>query len=437
MLALILHCGTDNSAFKSTRVVALLVAPSNRIRPSSTPLYVSSSSTSISTTPIFSDAARWHRDRRKEMISLYGGEIIPMEKASSSQNLALPTLLLGNSLLLCLSVLSARLPLYQVVLLSIFPGSIFSLWQLQILHDNLHGSLLHKSKLKIFGMPKKHLQNIILFFGSMPSVFGYYLYLKRGHLTHHTNVGDKGSASLAQLFDSPSVDFEDGDVLFVAHRMKLKGDIGPKFTIFGKEVKMSISKGGFSMWRDGSTLRNMLFFALSFMYERLMLVLNDVVVAMTGRNFFFPNKPPEFHADCALYARVATAVRLSLWKFAGIKSLLFLYLSETLWSIPPHPCCSMFVTNHASPSSDGKDCVPSSSTYAGRWYSILTMGTNFHTEHHDFPSIPLHQLWKLRKIAPEYYRTREGDDNVWTIMKDAFRKPDYYACMDVGVGSLK
>jgi fatty acid desaturase len=389
-----------------------------------------SGSSSISS---LSDASLWHRDRRKEMLAQFGDQIRHLEMKESSQKVALPILVAANLLLLGLSILSGRLPIYQVILLSIFPGSILSLWQLQILHDNLHGSLLDKSKSKLWGVKKSRLQDVILFLGSMPSVFGYYLYLKRGHLTHHTNVGNKDSASLAQLFDSPSPDFEDGDVLFVAHRMKLKGAIGPTFSVAGKEIKMSIAKSGLNMWKDGSTLRNMIFFAVSFMYERIMLVVNDALVALIGRNLFFPNKPANFHSDCTLYARVATVLRLSLWKFSGMKALLFLYLSETLWSIPPHPCCSMFVTNHGSPTTPEGECSPSSSTYAGRWYSVLTLGTNFHTEHHDFPTIPLNQLWKLRQIAPEYYRP--DGDNVWSIMKQAFRKPDYYACMDVGVGS--
>jgi hypothetical protein len=54
------------------------------------------------------------------------------------------------------------------------------------------------------------------FLQSMPSAFGYYLYLKYGHLSHHKNVGDPNQANLAQLFDSDQADFEDCDVLFVA-----------------------------------------------------------------------------------------------------------------------------------------------------------------------------------------------------------------------------
>ena len=173
-----------------------------------------------------------------------------------------------------------------------------------------------------------------------------------------------------------------------------------------------------------------------------MLCWNDVVVAITGRNFFFPNKPDEFHRQCATYTRCAVAMRLLLFLAAGWKALLFLYWSETLWSIPPHPACAMFITNHGSSSSDNdgvdneNQCRPTSSTYAGAWYSILTLGTNYHCEHHDFPTIPFHLLGRLHQLAPSYYPHGAEDDdnnklppqNVFAIMKKTFSEPEFYAC---------
>ena len=402
------------------------------------PIKINESIIESSKPSTLSPAAQWHKNRRRQMLQKYASQILPLERDSSSNTLALSLLSLSNVALLSLAIVcgTAQLSLGQVALLALFPGSMFSLWTLQILHDCLHGSLLQKGQQKfLFGtMKRKQLQDAILFWGSMPSVFGYYLYLKYGHLTHHKSLGDPQAASLKQLFDSSQKDFEDGDVLFVAHRMKLKGEVGPKFNIGGKEITMSISKTGFNNWKVGKPLRNALVFATSFMYERFMLMINDVVVAMTGRNYFFPNKPKEFHDECAKYCRCAVLVRGLLWKLAGWKSLLFLYLSETLWSIPPHPASAMFVTNHGSTidENDGGACIPSSSTYAGRWYSLFTLGTNYHCEHHDFPTIPLHRLGELRKIAPEFYK--EGsDDNVFRIMKKAFAKPEFYACMNAGI----
>lgn len=367
------------------------------------------------------------------MLEKYGDAIGRLERDATSGALALSLLVLSNASLFALALLSGSLPLPRVALLAAFPGSMLSLWTLQILHDVLHGSLLSKRRRTFLGMKRKDLQEGLLFWGSMPSAFGYYLYLKYGHLTHHRSLGDARSASLKQLFESDQKEFEDGDVLFVAHRMKLKGEVGPTFAVGGRNVTMSISKTGFDAWSRGRPLRNALAFAASFMYERFMLVINDAVVALSGRNFFFPNKPREFHDECARYCRCAVAVRGLLWALAGWKSLLFLYLAETLWSVPPHPACAMFVTNHGSDvDSETGGCVPSSSTYAGRWYSILTLGTNYHCEHHDFPTIPLHRLGGLRKIAPEFYREGSEDD-VFRIMKKVFSEPEFYACMDASI----
>jgi fatty acid desaturase len=400
----------------------------------------SSSSTSMPNK--YSPAAHWHRERRKQILEKYGNQILPLERESSSQQVAFPLLILGNASLLVLALWSGIYGnLVQTLALAIFPGSMLSLWQLQILHDCLHGSLFQKGidTTTKFGITRKKLQDRVLFWGSMPSVFGYYLYLRYGHLTHHMSVGDPAKASLAQLFDSSSKDFEDGDVLFVAHRMHLKGPIGPRFQIQFpwkqkvSEITMSISKSGFGSWRRGNALWNISMFATSFLFERILLMWNDVVVALTGRNYFFPNKPQQFHDECATYCRWAVLVRSVLLFVGGWKSLLFLYLSETCWSIPPHPASAMFVTNHGSGKDEHGNCLPTSSTYAGRWYSLFTLGTNYHCEHHDFPTIPLHKLGKLREIAPEFYPQGSMDrNNLWRIMRKAFAYPDFYACMDAG-----
>jgi fatty acid desaturase len=383
-------------------------------------------------------AAEWHRERRRSMMEKYGAQIAPLEQ-DTSQTIGLPLLAFTGASLWGLSLWSASLPVWAVVLLAIFPGSMLSLWQLQLLHDVIHGSMVEPKTATRLRMSKQKLQDTILFWGSMPSIFGYYLYLKAGHLTHHKNLGQH---SLDQIFSSDQNDFEDGDMLFVAHRMKLKGDYGPTIPIpfsHGKTFKMSISRSGFHFWKEGAALANGLLFATSFLYERILLAVNDVFVSIFGKNFFFPNKPEPFQEDCTIYARVATALRVLLWLTTGWKALLFLYLSETLWSLPPHPACAMFVTNHGSKTvSDTGDCAPSSSTYAGRWYSIFTLGTNFHCEHHDFPTIPFHQLHKLHKIAPEYYSNKpDSNDNLFEIMATTFAYPEFYACMDAKIGSSR
>jgi fatty acid desaturase len=390
-----------------------------------------SSSSSISDD--IASVSLWHRERRRQMILKYGDQIARLER-DDSQFIGVPLLLLSCGSLWGLAILCGSLPVWAVVLLAAFPGSMFSLWQLQLLHDVIHGSFLQKDSLDFWGIPRKRLQDELLFWASIPNIFGYYLYLKRGHLTHHKNTGQH---DLAELFASSAPTFEDGDILFVAHRMHLKGDYGPTIPIpGGKEVKLSISKSGFYFWKEHEAVLNALRFAASFLYERVLLCVNDALVAVLGKNLFFPRKPVAFQNDCTKYARVATALRLALIVTVGWKALLFLFLSETLWSIPPHPACAMFVSNHGSTMNAKGKCIPTSSTYAGTWYSLFTLGTNYHCEHHDFPTVPFHRLHEIRKIAPEYYRSGSSD-SLMQIMIKTFAHPEFYACMDANLAGSR
>ena len=139
-----------------------------------------------------------------------------------------------------LSVLSASCAVWKVFLFALFPGSILSLWQLQILHDCLHGSMISK-KSTPSPINKKSLEERILFWGSMPSVFGYFLYLKFGHLSHHRNVGNS-DASLAKLFDSQQEEFEDGDMVSVLSLLQLciRMDLKMKNYIFCIEISFHL-----------------------------------------------------------------------------------------------------------------------------------------------------------------------------------------------------
>jgi len=425
--------------------------------------------------------AKWHANRRRAMIQKHP-EIKDLEN-TRSLFITLPLLMIANTSLTLGSIVSGNLSIPLIVMMAFGVGSMFSLWQLQILHECLHGSMLGTgTKLH------RKIHKLILFLGSFPSAFGYWLYLQYGHMSHHRSVGVH---SLNDAFTSESMDLADGDVLFVNHRMDMKGESGPQIN----GVAISVGRFFYQFWKEGAHIRNALLFSTSFLLERCMLMYNDVVVAIMGKNFFFPNKPKEFHDHVSLYTRVGLSVRIVLCILAGTfvisnggapgdivntislplpsfltnliapaissttpvtssypflsnaismtsfywswKPILFLMLSETLWSLPPHPACAMFITNHGSKYDDesegNSNCQPSGSTYAGKLYSMFTLGTNYHVEHHDFPTMPLHQLGKLKDIAgPDFYGNGREIDDLGDIMKKAFAYPDFYACSNAG-----
>ena len=206
-----------------------------RPRRSNTALNISAS-TAFGSLP--SRTANWHKKRRIQMLKKYP-EIKELEQ-SHSGNIALPLLIASNLSLVVLSVLSASCAVWKVFLLALFPGSILSLWQLQILHDCLHGSMISK-KSTPSPINKKSLEDRILFWGSMPSVFGYFLYLKFGHLSHHRNVGNS-DASLAKLFDSQQEEFEDGDIVSVLSLLQLciRMDLKMKNYIYCIEISFHL-----------------------------------------------------------------------------------------------------------------------------------------------------------------------------------------------------
>jgi len=361
-----------------------------------------------------SAVAQWHTRRRQRMLSsAYNTDsniqAIKKLMTTKSSRICFPLLVFTNASLLGLAMAASTMSYFSIFSLAATVGATLSLWQLQILHDACHHTL--------FSDPR--LNDSVLFWGSMPSIFGYYLYLKRGHLTHHRNLGNVDGSKT--LFDSDSVDFEDGDVLFTTHRQIIgDGDDGP--VINGHSL--SVSKFFRGLWRRDSPVLNAMIFGFGFILERFMLATNDAVVALSGTNFFFPKKPREFHRDLAKNTRVQLGLRAILVIFGGLKPLIFLLLSETLWSVPPHPLSAMFVSNHLS-----KESGPTQSTYAGGIYSLLTLGTNFHTEHHDFPTVPLTELWRLRNLQPDttIYRREDDSDSIFEILRDSFANPTVYS----------
>lgn len=272
---------------------------------------------------------------------------------------------------------------------------------------------------------------------------------------------------MGQLFDSARREFEDGDVLFVAHRQPLAGRpyelrfelpgagaaaFSPSIShnIFSRLWDRSSEVEGHSGGGAGSSargLRNGLLYCFSMVFERFALAVNDKLVALTGTNFFFPNKPAAFHDGCATYARTAALLHLALLWFFGPGSLLYLLVAEVAWQLPLHPACAMFVSNHGSGKCADGRCAPTSSLYVGEpWglYDWVCLFSNYHLEHHDFPDVGLLRLPEIARLAPEFYGLRPAgaagpeppaELAVAAASKDwlatvagAFAAPQPYAC---------
>lgn len=285
-------------------------------------------------------------------------------------------------------------------------GAWLSLAQFTLSHDLLHGPKRHRDK---------------LFWLSMPSIFGYWLYLELGHLQHHASTGD-GCGKV--LFDSSSPTFEDGDVFFVSHRQETPGGVEED------PGTISISRFAYrNLWTEND-VANALVYSWSMLAERASLGMHDKLVALTGFNLFFPNKPESFHEKCATYARCAALVQLAVFAMGGWRGLGYLLVSETAWQLPFFPASSLFFSNHGLREHDGKgvggadDGYPTHSVYGSPLFDFLCCNANYHVEHHDFPAMPIWSLPELRaKAGKKWY----PDSPNWTsIVADSFRSKILY-----------
>lgn len=196
---------------------------------------------------------RWHLARRAAILEQHP-EVGALLKPDGR---TLPSLVACNAAQLACALGFARAPAPVLVPLAILVGGTLSLWQFALLHDVRHGTA---------ALPAGLRPSTVLFLGSLPSVFGYFLYLQFGHLTHHK---DFGRQPLRALFDSERSRFEDGDALFVAHRQLLAGDAAGNGTLRWRGADevgglgLSLSRFYFGLWREARPLFNAAVYTLS------------------------------------------------------------------------------------------------------------------------------------------------------------------------------
>lgn len=338
--------------------------------------------------------AAWHSMRRREITKALGVETV-RKLSEPMPELTLTALASANVAQVALATHQGELWWLSAMTV----GAWLSLAQFALLHDVLHS--------------RGKWTDRALFFGSAPSVFGYWLYLALGHMGHHAATGDHSAKA---LFASDSVAFEDGDLFFACHRQD-----SPNGKVDDPRI-ISISRFAYrNLWGHGP-LANKLVYASSTLFERFALACNDKLVAVTGSNFFFPNKPRDFHDKCANYARFTALVQACLFVAGGWHALAYLLVAETAWQLPFFPASALFYSNHGvrddGRSVGGATQWPTNSVYGSFFFDLLCWNANYHLEHHDFPAVPLWNLPELRKRAGDAWYP---DSPAWpAVIEDAF-----------------
>ena len=130
--------------------------------------------------------AEWHRERRRQILDAHP----EVKSLIGRETTTLPLLAAVNVAQIGACVAGAHLPDFELVPAAVLAGGTLSLWQFALLHDVKHGTAQ---------LPAGVSRDRVVFWGALPSLFGYFLYLRYGHLSHHRDFGERG---ISELFDS-------------------------------------------------------------------------------------------------------------------------------------------------------------------------------------------------------------------------------------------
>jgi len=283
--------------------------------------------------------------------------------------------------------------------------------------------------------------HLIMLPSSTNTEFEYYAHW---HLQHHAALGTQDHHDLSSIFELQGLD---GDLLAVttyviqANR-RLQERRKLHFPLLGELLAHLLHELVSIAWG----LFNACFFPL---YVAL-------AACLLGRDAAFKRLPPKEQANvarltrllriavhCGLHAWLNIAALCLMlvtdageltWRFDTVPSLhrllvtlLYLSLSEMfMHGFAWHPYAGYFLTVHSSQrvSEDSEarslndvesssafasgeeagGCQPTVSTYS-LLASVLSGNLNYHTEHHDFPTIPWTRLPAVKSLAPEFYGT--------------------------------
>jgi len=102
----------------------------------------------------------------------------------------------------------------------------------------------------------------------------------------------------------------------------------------------------------------------------------------------------------------------------GLKGLLYLTLSS-VFAIGLHPLGARWLAEHYSLQQPQETY-----SYYGSFNSFM-FNVGYHNEHHDFPTIPWHNLPKVKAMAPEFYDNLWHHTSYWRLLREFLFTPSF------------
>ncbi len=93
----------------------------------------------------------------------------------------------------------------------------------------------------------------------------------------------------------------------------------------------------------------------------------------------------------------AITINITAFYFLGINALIY-FLASTIFALGLHPLGGRWIAEHYLINDDNQETY----SYYGPINKVM-FNIGYHTEHHDFMTIPWSNLPKLKKVAPDFY----------------------------------
>ncbi|REJ66419.1 MAG: hypothetical protein DWQ31_15265 [Planctomycetota bacterium] len=307
--------------------------------------------------------AVWHRERARAI--LHAHPEVKQLFGNRPSTALWCVLMAGTQIGLALAVSHA--PWWVMLLTAYFVGSVINIGLFQLGHECTHGLVF-----------KKLAWNRYLFTLTTLPMFlsGHHTWWLE-HLVHHNDMGAKKdfitrrrSFFLVTRNTSP---------LFVPYST---------FMIVMQVIRSVV---GLMMYLFGSLLRGRLQPG-----RRTLSVLADEHM-VSG----YEKEGPGFMRWAVVYPLFSLAMCVGLFLYGGWVSVVYLLASQAFFTGWLNPYCLGWVLGISH--FHGRRTYQPSASHYGRLVNLVTFNAGLHVEHHDIMGIPWSRLWRLRKIAAEFY----------------------------------
>jgi len=361
-------------------------------------------------------AYNWHKSKRNELISRF-----PAVKSLISQHKkqTLVSIILIPILYLLIAILCVNLNYIFVIVVAWTFGALLRMRIFNNMHEICHS---------LYPRPSIRKNRALLIYSNLWTITSDYSYYRWTHMSHHRLLG-------AQSLETVVNDFKngkpvDGDVFDLS-----LGRQKPSFA----QIRLTDNE---QILKSSKLTSNMMtrIFLIAFlrpmskiMYEiiaylRVPLYASVIVLYhITGRYFL---KYPSYNVlrEVIIVRLLSIFCLVGIYQLGGINSIFFLILSDLFYrGFFLHPCAAFFLATHKSHESN--ECQPTSSVY-GSYMTLFCGGVNYHTEHHDFPELPVSQLKNINKICFSHYSNIAHYKGAIEVLYDYIKNGDnwLYAC---------